>query len=117
MKRPENFRKVHMMYFTTKTGNKYKFSVDGVGPWPIDDTETVLWAFTDPNTSKYCLAFIIDWKTETYQIKRAENGEGANWVDTLHSGNYTSQPMKTINSFIDWAHNRVIQFEHNYNKL
>jgi len=109
MNKPENFRKIHGIKFTTKTGNKYTFHTDGRSP--------ELWVLDDSNHTKYALAFIMDWKTETYQIKRAESGKGSNWIDTLHSGDYTSQPMKTVNSFVDWARQRVLQFEHNYNKL
>jgi hypothetical protein len=109
MKKPENFRKIDNTTFASRTGTKYKFSTDGISP--------ELWVFTIPDDTEYVLAFIIDWENETYQIKRAGNGKGNNWIDTIHSGNFTSQPMKTINSFIDWAYNRLIQFEHYYNKL
>jgi hypothetical protein len=109
MKKPENFRKIDDLKFATRTGGKYKFSTNGVDP--------ELWVFTQPDTSNYALAFVIDWENETYQIKRAKNGDGRNWIDTIHSGNFASESMKTINSFVDWAHNRVLQFEHNYNNL
>lgn len=109
MKKPENFTKIDGVKFTTKTGNQYKFATDGMG--------SELWVFNQPDTSQYCLAFIIDWETETYEIKRAENGSGNNWVDKIHSGNFTSESMKTMSSFVDWAHHRVLQFEHNYNNL
>ena len=109
MNKPENFRKIHGVKFTTKTGKKYSFFTDGRSP--------ELWVLDDDLNTKYALAFVIDWKTETYQIKRAESGKGSNWIDTLHSGFFTSQSMKTINSFVDWAHHRVLEFEHNYNNL
>jgi hypothetical protein len=109
MKKPENFTKIDGVKFTTKTGNQYKFTTDGMG--------SELWVFNQPDTSQYCLAFIIDWETETYEIKRAENGNGNNWVDKIHSGNFTSESMKTMSSFVDWAHHRVLQFEYNYNNL
>jgi hypothetical protein len=109
MKKPENFRKIDGITFETKMGTKYKFATDGISP--------ELWVFTQPDDTNYVLAFIIDWKTETYEIKRVENGKGTNWIDTLFQGNFTSQPMKTINSFVDWAHNRVLQFEHYYHNL
>ena len=109
MNKPENFRKIDGVKFATKTGNEYKFATDGIG--------VELWVFKQPDTTKYCLAFIIDWKTETYEIKRAENGKGTNWIDTLHSGNFGKHSMETMSSFVIWAHNRVLQFEHNYNKL
>jgi hypothetical protein len=109
MKKPQNFKKIDDVKFITKTGGKYKFSTNGVEP--------ELWVYTEPDDTKYVIAFIIDWENETYQIKRAENGDGTNWIDTIYSGNFTSQPMKTINSFVDWAHNRVLQFEHYYNNL
>ena len=109
MKKPENFRKIHGVKFTTKTGKKYSFHTDGRSP--------ELWVLDDTNNTKYALAFVIGWTTETYQIKRAESGKGSNWIDTLHSGFFTSQSMKTINSFVDWAHHRVLEFEHNYNNL
>lgn len=110
MKRPENFRKIDGVTFTTKTNNEYKFSVD-------TPKGNLLWIFSQPDTSQYCLAFVIDWEKEVYEIKRAKNGDGKNWIDVIHQGNFTSQPMKTMNSFVDWAHNRIIQFEYNYNKL
>ena len=109
MKRPENFRKIDGVTFTTKTNNEYKFATDGMG--------IELWVFQQPDTSKYCLAFVIDWENEVYEIRRAKNGDGKNWIDTIHQGNFTSQPMKTMNSFVDWAHNRILQFEYEYNKL
>lgn len=109
MNKPENFRKIHGVKFTTKTGNKYMFHTDGRSP--------ELWLLDDSNHTKYALAFIMDWETETYEIKRAESGNGSNWVDTIHSGNFTSEPMKTMSSFVDWAHHRILQFEYEYNKL
>lgn len=109
MNKPENFRKIHGIKFTTKTGNKYTFHTDGRSP--------ELWVLDDSNHTKYALAFIIDWKTETYEIKRAESGKGSNWVDTIHQGNFGKDSMKTLGSFVDWSHHRVLQFEHNYNKL
>ena len=109
MKKPQNFRKIDGVKFATKTKNEYKFVTDGVG--------SELWVFNQPDTSQYCLAFIIDWETETYEIKRAENGNGRNWIDKIHSGNFTSESMKTMSSFVIWAHNRVLQFENEYNKL
>ena len=63
MNKPENFRKIHGVKFTTKTGKKYSFFTDGRSP--------ELWVLDDDNNTKYALAFVIDWKTETYQIKRA----------------------------------------------
>ncbi len=109
MKKPVNFRKIDDVKFATRTGGKYKFSTNGIDP--------ELWVYTIPDNSIYVMAFVMDWENETYQIKRAENGDGRNWIDTIHSGNFTSQTMKTLNSFIDWAHNRVIHFEHYYNNL
>ena len=109
MNKPENFRKIHGVKFTTKTGKKYSFHTDGRSP--------ELWVFQQPDDSKYCLAFIIDWETEVYQIRRAENGKGTNWIDTLHSGNFGKHSMETMSSFVIWALNRVIQFENEYNKL
>ena len=109
MNKPENFRKIHGVKFTTKTGKKYSFFTTNTSP--------ILWVFKQPDTTKYCLAFIIDWKTETYEIKRVENGKGTNWIDVLHSGNFGKHSMETMSSFVIWAHNRVIQFEYYYNKL
>ena len=109
MKKPENFRKIDNIKFTTKTHNEYRFATDGISP--------ELWVFQQPDDSKYCLAFIIDWENEVYEIKRAENGKGNNWIDTIHSGNFASESMKTINSFVDWAHYRILQFQYNYNHL
>lgn len=109
MNKPENFRKIDGVSFHTKTGNKYKFVSDGMSG--------ELWVFNQPDNSKYCLAFVIDWETETYEIKRAENGKGNNWVDTIHKGNFVKHSMTTMSSFIDWAHHRILQFEYEYNKL
>ena len=110
MKKPKNFTKINGVKFATKTNNEYMFSVD-------TNTSPILWVFKQPDTTKYCLAFIIDWKTETYEIKRVENGKGTNWIDVLHSGNFGKHSMETMSSFVIWAHNRVLEFEHNYNKL
>ena len=109
MNKPENFRKIHGVKFTTKTGKKYSFHTDGRSP--------ELWVLDDTNNTKYALAFVIDWKTETYEIKRAESGKGSNWVDTIHQGNFGKDSMKTLSSFVDWAHHRILQFEYEYNKL
>ena len=110
MKRPENFNKIDSVTFTTKTNNEYKFSID-TGRSPV------LWVFTKYNHTKYALAFVIDWKTETYEIKRAESGKGSNWIDTIHQGNFGKDSMKTLSSFVDWSHDRILQFEYEYNKL
>lgn len=109
MKQPENFTKINGITFATRTGRKYKFA--------ISDAHPELWVFHQPDTTNYVLAFIIDWDTETYEIKRAKNGDGTKWIDTLHQGNFTSQPFKTMSSFVDWVHNRIIQFEYYYNKM
>ena len=109
MKRPENFRKIDGVKFTTKTSKNYMFNTDGKSP--------ELWVFNQPDDTKYVLAFVIDWENEVYEIRRAENGKGVNWIDTLHSGNFGKHSMKTISSFVDWAHNRILQFEYEYNKL
>ena len=109
MKKPVNFRKIDDVKFTTRTGNKYKFSTNDIHP--------ELWVYTENDDTQYVIAFIIDWENETYQIKRVENGDGTNWIDTIHNGNFASESMKTINSFVDWAHNRVLQFENYYNFL
>jgi hypothetical protein len=109
MKKPQNFRKIDDVKFSTRTGGEYKFSTNDVDP--------ELWVFTQPDTTNYVLAFVIDWENETYQIKRAKNGDGRNWIDTIHSGNFAIERMKTINLFVDWAHHRIIQFEHYYNNL
>jgi hypothetical protein len=109
MKQPENFTKIDGIKFTTKTGNEYIFATDGMSP--------ELWLLDNRNHTKYALAFIMIWETETYEIKIAESGKGSNWIDTIYSGGFTSQPMKTMSSFVDWAHHRVLKFEHNYYKL
>ena len=110
MKKPENFRKIDGVKFTTKTNNEYKFSVDT----PKGD---MLWVFTKPDDTNYVLAFVIDWENEVYEIKRAKNGDGKNWIDVIHQGNFGKDSMKTLSSFVDWVHHRVLQFEHNYNNL
>ena len=110
MKRPENFRKIDGVTFTTKTNNEYKFSVD-------TPKGNLLWIFSQPDTTTYSLAFVIDWEKEVYEIKRAKNGYGKNWIDVIHQGNFGKDSMETMSSFVIWAHNRVIQFEYYYNKL
>ena len=110
MKRPENFNKINSVTFTTKTNNEYKFSID-TGRSPV------LWVFTKPDDTNYVLAFIMDWENEVYEIKRAKNGDGMNWIDTIHQGNFGKDSMKTMSSFVDWVHHRVLQFEHNYNNF
>lgn len=110
MKKPENFNKIDNITFSTKTGNTYKFSID-TGRSPI------LWVFTKPDDTNYVLAFIMDWENNTYEIKRAKNGEGTNWIDTIHIGNFDKYCMRTMNLFVDWVHNRILQFEYFYNKL
>jgi hypothetical protein len=110
MKRPENFRKIDGVKFATKTNNEYKFSVD-------TPKGNLLWIFSQPDTTTYSLAFVIDWEKEVYEIKRAKNGDGKNWIDTIHQGNFGKHSMETMSSFVIWAANRVIQFENEYNKL
>ena len=110
MKKPENFRKIDGVTFTTRTGNKYKFSID-------TPKGNLLWIFFQPDTTTYSLAFVIDWEKEVYEIRRAKNGDGKNWVDTIHQGNFGKDSMKTPNAFVDWVHYRVLQFEHEYNNL
>ena len=110
MKRPNNFDKIHGITFGTKSGTTYRFSVD-------TEDNSVLWVFPKPDNTKYALAFCIDWKNESYEIKRAESGNGKNWEDILHRGNYSSEPMKTMDSFVDWIHYRVNEFEWCYNRL
>jgi hypothetical protein len=106
MNKPENFRKIDDKKFKTPSGYEYKFSTDGRSP--------ELWVFRQPDTTNYVLAFVIDWENETYEIKRAGNGKGTNWIDTIHQGNYTKQTMKSIDSFTDWVRNRVRTFETEY---
>ena len=110
MKRPENFRKIDGVTFTTKTNNEYKFSVD-------TPKGNLLWIFSQPDTTTYSLAFVIDWEKEVYEIKRAKNGDGKNWIDVIHQGNFGKDSMETMSSFVIWTHNRVIQFEYYYNNL
>lgn len=107
MKKPENFNKINGVKFTTKTGYEYKFASDGKSP--------ELWVFNEPDDTTYVLAFVIDWTNEAYEIKRAGNGKGTNWIDTLHTGNFSKEKMTTMQSFIDWAHWRVTEFEYYYN--
>ena len=110
MKKPENFRKIDGVKFATKTNNEYKFSVD-------TPKGNLLWIFSQPDTTTYSLAFVIDWEKEVYEIKRAKNGDGKNWIDVIHQGNFGKDSMETMSSFVIWAHNRVLQFEYYYNKL
>lgn len=109
MKKPENFKKIDSVIFETRTGNKYMFSTDDISP--------ELWVFQQPDTTQYALAFIIDWERESYEIKRAKNGDGANWIDTIHQGNFSKDIIKTMQSFVEWAHYRVLTFEYEFNKL
>ena len=110
MKKPENFRKIDGVKFTTKTNNTYKFSVDT----PKGD---MLWIFSQPDTTNYCLAFIIDWENEVYEIKRAKNGSDTNWIDVLHNGNFVSDTFKTMDGFVEWIKYRIEMFGDFYNKL
>ena len=107
MNKPQNFRKINGVTFANRNGKKYMFATNGVEP--------ELWIFQQPDTTKYCIAFVFDWENNTYEIKKAGNGDGKNWVTILHQGNYTHKSMKTMNTFIDWVHFRVIQFENEYN--
>ena len=106
MNKPENFRKIDSKTFNTPSGYEYKFSTDGFSP--------ELWVFRQPDTTAYCLAFVIDWKAQTYAIRKAGNGNGTNWVNNVHSGNFASEIMKTLDSFIEWARYRVETFETEY---
>lgn len=108
MKRPENFNKINSKTFTTKKGNTYKFSED-------TNHSPILWVFAKPDTTTYSLAFVIDWENQSYEIKRAESGNGKNWKDVLHVGYFEKEKMTTMQSFIDWAHWRVNEFEYYYN--
>lgn len=109
MKQPKNFRNIVGIKFTTARGNDYKFATDGKSP--------ELWVFNQPDTTKYCLAFIIDWENETYEIKRAKNGSGTNWIDVLHNGNFVSDTFKTMDGFVEWIKYRIEMFGDFYNKL
>jgi len=106
MNKPENFRKIDDKRFNTPSGYEYKFSTDGISP--------ELWVFRQPDDTNYVLAFIIDWENETYEIKRAGNGKGTNWIDTLHKGIYAKGTMKTINSFTEWVKTRIESYETEY---
>lgn len=109
MKKPENFGKIDNRTFATRMGNEYKFSTNGVDP--------ELWVFRQPDTTNYVLAFVMDWQFETYQIKTAKNGDGRNWIGTLHSGNYSRETMRTLDSFIQWVNYRIEMFETAFDKL
>jgi hypothetical protein len=108
MNKPENFRKIDDKRFNTPSGYEYKFSTDGRSP--------ELWVFRQPDTTSYVLAFIINWETERYEVKRAVNGKGTDWIDTLHSGNFGKGAMKTMNSFVEWITYRVAMWEEKYNE-
>jgi len=107
MRKPKNFRKIDGIAFTLRTGNKYMFQTDGISP--------ELWVFREPDDTPHVLAFIMNWENETYEIKRAGNGKGTNWVETIHKGVYTIEPMRKMNTFIDWVQHRVAEFETFYN--
>jgi len=108
MKKPQNFKKIDDIKFKTATGNEYKFSTNGLEP--------ELWVFAQPDTTNYCLAIIIDWEKETYQIKRAKNGDGRNWIDELHNGNFVSDTFKSMDGFIEWVKYRIEMLGNYYNK-
>ena len=106
MKRPENFRKIDDVLFKTLSDNNYKFSFNG---------NDILWAFSVPDDTTYCLAFVFHWKLNIYEIKRAVNGAGTIWTDTLHVGTFHKGNMKTMADFIDWVKSLINHYEKYYN--
>ena len=106
MNRPINFRKINNTKFTTSEGYEYSFQTDGRSP--------ELWVFRFPDNTKNVLAFIMNWENQSYEIKRAGNGKGTNWIDTLHKGSFDKATMKTMESFTDWVKDRIEHFETQY---
>ena len=106
MKRPENFRKIDDVLFKTLSDNNYKFSFNG---------NDILWAFSVPDDTTYCLAFVFDWKMNRYELRRAVNGAGTNWNRTLHKGIIDKENMLTMNGFMVWASMLLEYYEKYYN--
>lgn len=109
MKAPKNFYKIRGEYFDTPTGNRYKI---GIEDWRYEIP--LVWAFRTPDTTKYCLAVEFNWEMETYEVKRAGNGQGTNWDKTLHEGPINKQVMGTMDDFIDWFSKVITVFEYDY---
>jgi len=106
MNRPINFRKINNTKFTTSKGYEYTFSTNGVEP--------ELWVFRFPDNTNNVLAFIMIWEYQRYEIRKAGNGKGTNWIDTLHKGCFDKATMKTMDSFTDWVKDRIEHFESQY---
>ena len=109
MKQPENFKKIDEAKTTTTSGYLYKFNIDGV------TKDTTLWAFRQPDETKYSLAIIFDWKMNRYEIRRAKTGDGTNWDKTLHKGLINRENILTMNGFIVWATMLLDYYEKYYN--
>lgn len=109
MNAPKNFDKIRTKRFTTPSGNQYKI---GLEDW-IDE-RSLVWAFRQPDTTTYCLAIQFNWTTETYEVKRAINGQGTNWDKTLHEGNINKNAIKNMDEFIDWFSKVITVFEYDY---
>ena len=110
MKQPINFDKLNLSKLTISSGNAYKLN--------IDDTtkETTLWAFREPDDdTKYCLAFVFNWKMNWYELRRAENGAGTNWNGILHKGLIERDNMLTMSGFMVWASMLLEYYEKYYN--
>ena len=105
MKMPKNFDKIHLKRFTTATGKEYNMNIEA---------GELVWAFRQPDTTKYCLAVIFDWARETYEVKRARNGHGKLWDKTLHEGNININAMRSMDEFVDWFSKVITVFEYDY---
>ena len=109
MKQPENFKKIDEAKTTTTSGYLYKFNIDGV------TKDTTLWAFRQPDETKYSLAFIFHWESNKYEIRRAYTGNGTNWTGILHTGLIEKDNILTMNAFINWSNNLINYYEKYYN--
>ena len=105
MKAPKNFDKIHLKHFNSAAGKEYTITIE---------QHNLVWAFRQPDTTKYCLAVIFDWERETYEVKRARNGHGTVWDKTLHTGSINKNVMQSMDAFIDWFSKVITVFEYNY---
>lgn len=109
MKAPKNFDKIHLKHFTAPSGSEYKIGIEET----YEDNH-IVWAFKQPDNTMYCLALVFNWKLETYEVKRAENGRGTIWDKTLHEGGINKNSIKSMHDFIDWFSKVITVFEYDY---
>ena len=106
MRRPINFNKIEGREFKLLSGAEYRFNYNG--------KEDIVWSFRQPDTTPYVLAFIFHWDTNFFEIKRAKNNDGTNWIDTLYTGYFHRENMKTLVAFMDWISSMVHYYENYY---